>query len=228
MVRIRLRRVGSRHQPSYRLVAAEKESPRDGRFLEILGHYNPRTEPATIVLEEERIYHWLKNGAQPSDSVRQILNTAGAWQRWERFKQGEDISVLLEEAVSEKVEVDPRTRRDDLLEGKKSKKKATAEAEAEAAPEPAVKEEPAAETVDEEPAEAEGADAVEEAAAEAEGADAVEEAAAEAEGADAVEEAAAEAEGADAVQEAAAEAEGADVVEEAAAEEAAEEKADKA
>mgnify|MGYP006296246375 FL=1 len=65
MVRIRLRRVGARNQPSYRIVVADKESPRDGRFLEIIGHYNPRTEPSTIVVDEDRLYHWLGNGASP-------------------------------------------------------------------------------------------------------------------------------------------------------------------
>jgi ribosomal protein S16 len=60
MVRIRLRRVGATKQPSYRLVAADRESPRDGRFLEILGFYNPRTRPETIVLHEDRIYDWMK------------------------------------------------------------------------------------------------------------------------------------------------------------------------
>ena len=63
MVRIRLRRVGAKGQPSYRIIAADKEAPRDGRFLEILGFYNPRTEPATITLNEDRIYDWLTKGA---------------------------------------------------------------------------------------------------------------------------------------------------------------------
>jgi small subunit ribosomal protein S16 len=98
MVRIRLRRVGAKGQPSYRVVAADKESPRDGRFLEILGHYNPRTEPATIHLEEDRIYDWMSKGAQPSDAVKQLFHTTGLNERFERFKQGEDIEILLEEA----------------------------------------------------------------------------------------------------------------------------------
>ena len=100
MVRIRLRRVGAKGQPSYRVVAADKESPRDGRFLEILGHYNPRTEPATIHLEEDRIYDWMSKGAQPSDAVKQLFHTTGLNERLERFKQGEDIEILLEEAES--------------------------------------------------------------------------------------------------------------------------------
>lgn len=100
MVRIRLRRVGMKKQPSYRLVAADKEAPRDGRFLEILGFYNPRTEPATITLKEDRIYDWLSKGAQPSDSVKQIFNSIGFYDRYERFKQGEAVETLLEEAAA--------------------------------------------------------------------------------------------------------------------------------
>ena len=65
MVRIRLRRTGMRHQPSYRVVAADKESPRDGKFLETLGYYNPRTEPFTFRVKEDRVYDWLSKGAQP-------------------------------------------------------------------------------------------------------------------------------------------------------------------
>lgn len=99
MVRIRLRRVGLRGQPSYRLIAADKEAPRDGRFLEILGSYNPRTEPFTFQVNEERIYHWLKNGAQPSDSVVQLFNSVGLTKRFERVKAGEALEDVLKEAA---------------------------------------------------------------------------------------------------------------------------------
>lgn len=99
MVRIRLRRIGLKGQPTYRLVAADKESPRDGRFLEILGVYNPRTDPATIHLKEDRIFHWMKNGALPSDSVEQIFKTTGTQDRFERFKKGEALETLVAEAA---------------------------------------------------------------------------------------------------------------------------------
>ena len=99
MVRIRLRRVGAKMQPSYRIVAADKESPRDGRYLEILGIYNPRTEPPTIRLKEERIYDWMNKGAQPSDSVNQIFQSAGLLDRYARFKQGEAVEGLVSEAT---------------------------------------------------------------------------------------------------------------------------------
>ena len=75
MVRIRLRRIGLKGQPTYRIVATDKESPRDGRFLEILGFYNPRTQPATIHVKEDRAYNWMKNGAQPSATVARLIKT---------------------------------------------------------------------------------------------------------------------------------------------------------
>jgi small subunit ribosomal protein S16 len=98
MVRIRLRRTGQKGQPSFRLVIADKESPRDGRFLEIVGSYNPRTEPATLNIKEDRIFEWLNKGAQPSESVAQLFKTVGTMERYERFKAGESIETLLSEA----------------------------------------------------------------------------------------------------------------------------------
>ena len=99
MVRIRFRRVGLKGQPSYRIVAADKESPRDGRFLEILGFYNPRTEPATIHVKEDRVFHWMKNGALPTESVEQVFKVAGVMERFERFKKGEKVETLMAEAI---------------------------------------------------------------------------------------------------------------------------------
>jgi small subunit ribosomal protein S16 len=113
MVRIRLRRVGSKGQPSYRIVAANEESPRDGRFLEILGFYNPRTEPATIQLDEGRIYDWMGKGAQPSDSVLKVFKMAGVLDRFERYKQGEAVEVLVSEAKAAETtrNLNPKTER---------------------------------------------------------------------------------------------------------------------
>ncbi len=113
MVRIRLRRVGSKAQPSYRIIAADKEAPRDGRFLEILGFYNPRTEPATIQLHEDRVYDWLSKGAQPSDSALAVFRSAGLMARYERLKKGEALETLLEEAKAAEAarNVNPKTER---------------------------------------------------------------------------------------------------------------------
>jgi small subunit ribosomal protein S16 len=78
-------------------VAADKESPRDGRFLEILGFYNPRTQPATIHVKEDRAYQWMKNGALPTESVEKVFKSAGILDRYERFKKGEDVETLVKE-----------------------------------------------------------------------------------------------------------------------------------
>lgn len=72
-VKLRLTRVGSKKNPIYRIVAADSRSPRDGKFLEIVGRYNPQTDPSTIELDEERIRHWLSQGAQPSNTVQRLL-----------------------------------------------------------------------------------------------------------------------------------------------------------
>ncbi|MFZ5808697.1 MAG: 30S ribosomal protein S16 [Chloroflexota bacterium] len=100
MVRIRFRRVGLKGQPSYRIVVADKESPRDGRFLEIVGFYNPRTNPATIQVDEGRVYEWMSKGALPTESVAKVFQTAGVTQRFERYKKGEALEVLLQEAAA--------------------------------------------------------------------------------------------------------------------------------
>ena len=119
MVRIRLRRVGGKGQPSYRIIAADKESPRDGKYLEILGFYNPRTNPATIQLKEDRVYEWMSNGAKPTESTEKLFRSTGLLDRYERFKQGESLEVLMQESkeadakrnVSQKTQVPAKTEK---------------------------------------------------------------------------------------------------------------------
>jgi small subunit ribosomal protein S16 len=77
MVKLRLMRMGKTKQPTYRVVAADSRSPRDGRFIEIVGSYAPRQEENKVVLKAERVAHWLGEGAQPTDRVRRLLVTAG-------------------------------------------------------------------------------------------------------------------------------------------------------
>ncbi|MEA2452465.1 MAG: small subunit ribosomal protein [Actinomycetota bacterium] len=79
MVKIRLMRVGKRKQPSYRVVVADSRSPRDGRIIEAIGHYQPRQDPSVVEIDNERALYWLRTGAQASDSVRQLLRISGAW-----------------------------------------------------------------------------------------------------------------------------------------------------
>ncbi len=81
MLRIRLRRVGARDQASYRIVVADSRAARDGRFVEQVGHYNPRTDPPTVVVDEEKTLKWLRQGAQPSDAVKSVLRGLGTLDR---------------------------------------------------------------------------------------------------------------------------------------------------
>ncbi len=78
MLRIRLRRVGARNQPSYRIVVADSKAARDGAFVDHIGHYNPTTQPPTIVIDQERALKWIGQGAQPSEAVERILKSQGA------------------------------------------------------------------------------------------------------------------------------------------------------
>ena len=73
MLRIRLTRTGARNQPSYRVVVADSRKPRDGKFVEILGHYNPRQDPPLVVIDREKAQKWIEVGAQPSDAVKRML-----------------------------------------------------------------------------------------------------------------------------------------------------------
>jgi len=77
LLKIRLRRTGAKKKPSYRLVVAESTAPRDGTFLEILGHYNPLTDPTTFVIKEDRVREWLQKGAQPTERVARLLSKQG-------------------------------------------------------------------------------------------------------------------------------------------------------
>lgn len=159
MVRIRLRRVGAKGQPSYRIVVTDQRSARNGRFIEKIGFYNPRTEPATMELDEARALHWLGVGAQPSDSVRRIMVKLGTMDRLQRLRAGETLETLLAEAEAEAAQrpiIDPRTRRDDLLEERlKAKAEARAQAQDEAEAEAEAETEVEAETEAEAEAEAE-------------------------------------------------------------------------
>ena len=84
-VRIRLRRMGAKKQPFYRVVVADSRSPRDGRFLDTIGTYNPRSQPVAIDIDREKTLKWLEKGALPTDSARSLLSQAGIWQE---FKTG--------------------------------------------------------------------------------------------------------------------------------------------
>jgi small subunit ribosomal protein S16 len=87
MVKIRLRRTGAKGKPNYRLVVADSRSPRDGAFIDIIGHFNPLTDPETVVINEEKARHWLSKGAQPTDTAARLLRKAGILQKSNTSKE---------------------------------------------------------------------------------------------------------------------------------------------
>jgi small subunit ribosomal protein S16 len=103
-VRVRLTRVGSKKNPIWRVVVADQRSPRDGRFIETIGQYNPQTEPSTIRLDEERLQHWLARGAQPTGSVKQLVKAyakSGGSAAAEAAPAAEEPAPVAEEAAPE-------------------------------------------------------------------------------------------------------------------------------
>ena len=86
-VRIRLQRHGKKRRPFYRLVAVDSRSQRDGRFIERIGHYDPMTDPANIVIDAEKALKWLRTGAQPSDTAKDLMSKAGVWEQFINEKQ---------------------------------------------------------------------------------------------------------------------------------------------
>ncbi len=99
MVKLRLKRMGKKKAPLYKIVAADSRSPRDGRFIESVGNYNPHAEPAQVVLKEERVIHWLTKGAKPTETVRNLLRREGLIMKMRLLK-----SKASEEIVSEKMQ----------------------------------------------------------------------------------------------------------------------------
>ena len=85
-VKIRLMRMGKKKQPTYRVVAADSRSPRDGRFIEILGTYQPRQEPSVVLIDNAKVVRWLQKGAQPTETVEKLLKISGAWEEFQTAK----------------------------------------------------------------------------------------------------------------------------------------------
>jgi len=135
VVKIRLRRTGKKKYPIYKIVASDVRSPRDGRYIEALGQYNPNVHPIVLKVREERVFHWLRKGAQPTDTVRSLLQRQGVWLRWSLMRRGTDEaktqSIMerwqMEQAERAKREADRKARR-------AAKKKKTVVPAAEAAP----------------------------------------------------------------------------------------------
>jgi small subunit ribosomal protein S16 len=97
VVKLRLMRMGKKKQPTYRIVAADSRSPRNGRFIEILGNYNPRTEPSTLNVENDKAVAWLQKGAQPTETVEKLLKISGAWAEF----KGEAVAAAAPAAATQ-------------------------------------------------------------------------------------------------------------------------------
>jgi small subunit ribosomal protein S16 len=144
MLKIRLRRIGAIRQPHYRIVVADARSPRDGRFLEILGHYNPRTEPATIQVDVAKYNEWKRKGAQPTDAVASLVKqfnrraaaaaeTPAALDRRTRTASGKRVSGPAQPVAAEEAEETEEAT--EAVEAVEVEEAPVAEAAAEAAPE---------------------------------------------------------------------------------------------
>ena len=108
---IRLRRLGAKKRPTYRFVATDSRMSRDGRFLEILGQYNPIVKPARVRINEERFTYWLDQGAVPSDTVMNLLKQVGFMKKYETVKKGGDISTLVvAETITERTKKRKKTK----------------------------------------------------------------------------------------------------------------------
>ena len=135
-VKLRLKRTGRRNQPAYKVVAADSRSPRDRRFIEIVGTYNPRVNPAEIKLNEEKAFKWLRRGALPTDTVRSILRKSGLWYKWYLKKKGLEESVVAQKISEWQASQEAKLARDAARkERRKASRKARKAAEAKPAAE---------------------------------------------------------------------------------------------
>jgi len=155
-VKLRLRRMGKKKQPIYKVVAADTRSPRDGKFLEALGLYNPLTDPHTVEIKEDRVLYWLDNGAQPTNTVKSLLRQKGITLKRELGKKGLDAEKVEAELENWKKLKEASSKKKSVK--KKSKKQASSEKSEDKAveekPVETVAEEKTAETViEEKPAE---------------------------------------------------------------------------
>lgn len=139
-VKIRLKRMGKRKQPSYRVVVADSRAPRDGRIIELLGRYDPRQDPSLVEIDNERAQYWLSSGAQPTDRVKKLLEISGAVARAKVSRSGvyrldhDEPEKKVEPAAEEAVEVaaqTPAEAADDAVEDMPTEEMAAAEAETE-------------------------------------------------------------------------------------------------
>lgn len=155
-VRIRLQRKGARHMAFYRIVVADSRSPRDGRFVEQLGYYDPLKEPAEIKVDTDKVVEWMGKGARPTETVKSLFSRVGIMEIWHNVRQGKSLDDLrgIEEDARKRLEVQASMQKRKKEETKAEKKPATADTEAKAEKKPAKADE-AADTGEKKPASAE-------------------------------------------------------------------------
>jgi small subunit ribosomal protein S16 len=124
-VRLRLRRVGKKKMPMYHIVAADARQSRDGKFLEVIGRYEPLQNPMVITTQEERVFYWLKSGALPTDTVRSLLQRTGLWLKWSMVKRGLDQATIATEMEKWQMVQAEKRERD---EARKARRKAVRKA----------------------------------------------------------------------------------------------------
>lgn len=135
MVKLRLRRAGKKKHPIYKIVAADMRSPRDGRFIEAVGQYDPNVNPIFLTVKEERVLYWLRNGAQPTDTVRSLLQRKGVWLRWSLIRRGVDDAKMQSIVERWQMQQTERPQREaDRKSRRAQRKKKAAEKSAEAVP----------------------------------------------------------------------------------------------
>ncbi|HWP82175.1 MAG TPA: 30S ribosomal protein S16 [Bacteroidota bacterium] len=143
MVKLRLRRVGKKKHPIYKIVATDSRSKRDGAYLETVGRYDPNVHPVLLQMHEEKIFSWLRKGAQPTDTVRSLLRRQGLWMRWALMKQGKDAEVIQKVTERWQLAQVERAKREAERKARRSKRKKKAAAAVKPA-EPAAEAVPAA------------------------------------------------------------------------------------
>lgn len=129
MVKLRLRRIGKKKQPIYKIVAADSRAARTGKFLDTIGSYNPRTEPMTIEVNEDRLFIWLKRGAQPTDTLRSLLQRKGLWLKWDLIrKKADDATVAAAMEKWQMLQAEKANRETERKERRKAARKPKAPA----------------------------------------------------------------------------------------------------
>ncbi len=147
-VKIRLKRMGKKKKPFYRFVAADSRRARDGRFIEMLGYYDPMTEPENINIDYDKVYNWLDKGAQCSENVSSLFKRIGVFEKWRLLKEGVKITELdsvIEERRKKQPSKKPKTEKMEKTEEKPAEEKVEEEAKIEESPEAEKTEEPAPE-----------------------------------------------------------------------------------